>query len=126
MGYNRQMDIDEIRSRFTPAIKEITEQCLVTDDFVDKDMFQVYITTVWGNAVLEPERSGIEESDLPVLHDYLSEELARMVGQGQDLTRCFEYLMSKDGEDCLARLQVTARHREFINYFGRLMLAAGG
>ena len=120
------MDIDEIRQRFAPALQEITDQCLVTDDFVDKDMFRVYITTVWGNAVLEPERSGIGESDLPVLHDYLSEELGRIVGKDQDLTGCFEYLMSKEGEDCLERLQVTGRHKEFINYFGRLMLAAQG
>lgn len=117
------MDIDEARALFSPAVQEIVEACCVTDDFVDKDMFRVYITTIWGNAVLEPRKTGIEESDLPALHDFLNEEIETLLGRGESLTSCYEYLVSKSGEEGLERLQVTARHKEFIQYFARLILS---
>ena len=74
------MDIDEIRRRFEPAVNEIIDACCITEDFVDKDRFRVYIATIWGNAVLQPEKSGIDESDLSVLHDFLNEEIQKLLG----------------------------------------------
>ena len=117
------MDIEFIRKSFKPAVNEILETCSISEAFVDKEMFQVYMTTVWGNAVLEPARTGIEESDLPLLHDFLNEELEDIMGEGYSLTDCFEYLVSKDGEDAMLRLQLTSNHKEFIHYFARLILA---
>ena len=49
------MDINQIRQAFTPAVQEIIDICRVTDDFVDKDMFRVYVATIWGNAVGKAE-----------------------------------------------------------------------
>jgi hypothetical protein len=120
------MNINEIRDRFQPAIQEIINASGVDDQFVDKDRFQVYVTTVWGNAVLDPERSGITEADLPVLHDFLNEELEGILGKGQTVTDCYEYLTSKKGEDAMTRLQVNQQHRDFIHYFARLILGADG
>ena len=117
------MDIEFIRKSFKPAVNEIIETCSISDAIVDKEMFQVYMVTVWGNAVLEPARTGIEESDLPLLHDFLNEELEDIMGEGYSLTDCFEYLVSKDGEDAMVRLQLTSNHKEFIEYFARLILA---
>lgn len=116
------MSLNEIRVRFTPALNEIIDSCRITDDFVDKEQFQVLIATVWGNAVLEPERSGIEESDLEDLHDFLNEQIERVLGEGVTITNCFEFIVSKSGEDSLARQQVTANHKEFLHYFARLIL----
>lgn len=116
------MDIVEIRQKFTPAVHEIIDRCRLTDDFVDKDMFRVYIATIWGNAVLDPEQTGLDESDLSVLHDFLNEEIAAVLGEDQSITRCYEYLVSKAGEDALARLQVGSQHREFLYYFARLII----
>ena len=118
------MDIIDIRLRFKPAVQEIIDQCRVSDDFVDKDMFRVYIATIWGNAVLEPQRSGIEESDLSVLHDFLNEEVEKVLGAGEDITRCYEFIVSQEGDDSLMRLRVTPRHKEFLHYFARLILSA--
>ena len=118
------MDINDVRDRFMPAVTEIIEQCRVTDDFIDKDMFRVYIATVWGNAVLEPDQNGIDESELSVLHDFLNEEIGKVLGKGQNIASCYGYIVSKDGEESLARLQVTARHREFLHYFARLIQAS--
>lgn len=126
MRYTLAMDIDDIRQRFTPAVQEIIDQCRVTDDFVDKDMFRVYIATIWGNAVLDPRESGIEESQLSLLHDFLNEEIEKVLGSNQDVARCYEFIVSKDGDESLARLHVTPRHKEFLHYFARLVLASAG
>lgn len=116
------MPIEEMRSRFTPAVEEIINRCQIADEFVDKEKFQVMIATVWGNAVLDPDRSGIDESDLPYLHDFLNEYIGELVGSGETLTNCYEFIVSKKGDDSLARQQVTANHKEFLHYFARLIL----
>ena len=116
------MSLSDIRHRFTPALDEIIDRCRLTDDFVDKEQFQVLIATVWGNAVLEPERSGIESADLEDLHDFLNEQIERVMGEGSSVTGCFEFIVSKQGEDSLARQQVTKNHKEFLLYFARLIL----
>ena len=116
------MSLNDIRHRFTPALDEIIDRCRLTDDFVDKEQFQVLIATVWGNAVLEPERSGIESTDLEDLHDFLNEQIERVMGEGSSVTGCFEFIVSKQGEDSLARQQVTKNHKEFLLYFARLIL----
>ena len=116
------MTIDDIQERFTPALEEMTDQCRISDDFVDKEKFQVMIATVWGNAVLDPERSGLVEADLPPLHDFLNEKIGEIVGSGSTVTSCFEFILSKKGEDSLARQSVSAKHKEFLHYFARLIL----
>ncbi len=116
------MDRDEIRRVFSPAIEEIAERCSISDRFVDKEMFQVYIATIWGNAVLDPARSGLDEADLTLLHDFLNEEVAGIVGREADVTGCFEFIVSKEGDDALVRLGISQRHKEFLHYFARLIL----
>jgi|TARA_B100001079_G_C16323241_1_gene475627 hypothetical protein len=120
------MDIEEVRRRFDPAVNEIIDSCRITEDFVDKDRFRVYIATIWGNAVLDPEKSGIEESELSILHDFFNEEISKVLGSDQTITSCYEYLISKAGEDCLSRLQVSQQHKDFIHYFARLILGSDG
>jgi len=48
------MELSELRTRFIPAIEEILDQCRISDDLVDTERFQVYMATIWGNAVLNP------------------------------------------------------------------------
>ena len=116
------MELIEIRQRFIPAIEEILDQCRIAEGIVDKEKFQVFIATIWGNAVLEPERSGIEEKDLSSLHDFLNEEIARIVGEGADVTSCYEFIVSKKGEESLERQGTNTRHKEFLYYFAKLIL----
>lgn len=116
------MTLEEINERFLPAIDQMIDRCRVSDDFVDKEKFQVLVATVWGNVVLDPEKSGVEESDLPDLHDFMNQHLDQVVGAGETVTTCFEFIMSKKGEDSLIRQQVSANHIEFLHYFARLIL----
>jgi hypothetical protein len=117
------MELNHLKKRYAPAIDEILDQCRITDEFVDKEKFQVYMATIWGNAVLDPQRSGLEEDDLESLHDFLNEEIQRVVGSGETITGCYEFIVSKKGEESLSRQQVAQRHRDFLYHFARLMLA---
>lgn len=116
------MTLEEITERFTPAIEEIVDRCRIADEFVDKDQFRVLLATVWGNAVLDPRRSGIEESDLENLHDFLNTHVEKVVGPGEDIMSCYRFIVSKAGEDSLARQRVTQSHKEFLHYFARLII----
>jgi len=116
------MELSELRLRFIPAIEEILDQCRITDDLVDKERFQVYMATIWGNAVLDPERSGIEVSDLSALHDFFNEEIERVLGEGATVTGCFDFIVSKEGDESMARLGTTNQHKEFLHYFAGLIL----
>ena len=116
------MNIEEARAQFIPAVEEILDDCRLSDDLVDKDRFQIMMATIWGNAVLEPERTGIQDSDLETLHDYLSEEIQRVVGPDEDLSSCYRYLMSQEGVDSMTRQQLSVRHKTFIRYFAQLVL----
>lgn len=116
------MELANLRERFIPAIEEILSLCKITDDLIDKEKFQVYIATIWGNAVLNPEKSGLAEADLESLHDFLNEEIERIVGTGATITTCYDFIVSKKGDESMARQQVTQRHRNFLYYFSRLIL----
>ena len=116
------MELEDIRERFTPALEEILNLCKITDALLDKEKFQVYVATIWGNAVLEPEKSGLTEDDLETLHDFLNEEMETLVGKGSTVTSCYDFISSKNGDESMSRQQVTQRHRDFLYYFARLIL----
>jgi len=117
------MKLNEIRSLYHSVIEDILEMCVVGETILDKEMFQIYVATVWGNSVLEPQRMGIAENDLVVLHDYLNEELEKALGKGSSITDCFEFIITKQGEESLVRYRVTKQHKEFLHYFARLILS---
>ena len=120
------MTPSEIRQHFTPAVNELIDRCRITEEFVDTEQFQVLVATIWGNAVLEPERTGIEEADLSNFHDFLNDHISRVVGEGSTITTCYEFIVSKKGEESLTRQQVSSRHREFLHHFARLILGGLG
>lgn len=120
------MDITDIETLFSPAIDEIIDSCRIADDFVDREMFQICIATVWGNTVLEPARAGITENDLSLLHDFLNEYVETIVGDGADIRQCYEFIVSQAGENSMARLEITQRHKEFLYYFAELILSPEG
>ena len=117
------MELNNLKELYAPAIDEILERCRITDEFIDKEKYQIFLATIWGNAVVDPKGAGLEETDLETLHDYLNIELQEVVGAEATLTTCFEFIVSKKGQDSLDRQKITSRHRAFLNYFARLILA---
>ena len=116
------MSAEQIKTTFRPAMEEIIERCSVTEGYVDKEQFQIMLATIWGNAVLDPSRSGISEDQLPELHDFLNTYLVEIVGAESNLTNCFEFIVSKAGQDSMDRQRITSNHRQFLHHFARLIL----
>jgi len=117
------MSPEEIRAIFEPIVDKIFESCALTDNLADKEMFQIYNATVWGNAVLEPQQAGLEVDDLSLLHDYLNEVIQGIMGPNTSITSCFEFLESKIGQESMTRFELTKRHKDFLNYFTTLILS---
>lgn len=116
------MNIDDISVKFGPAVQEIVDMCRISDSMFDKDLFRIYIATIWGNAVVSPDRSGIEESDLEILHDYLNTELQSLLTKESTISSCYEFIVSKQGDDSMTRLRLPGQHKEFLLYMARLIL----
>ena len=116
------MSAEKIKASFRPAMDEIIERCSVAEGYIDKEQFQVMLATIWGNAVLDPSRSGITEEQLPELHDFLNTYLFEIVGENSNLTNCFEFIVSKAGQDSMDRQRITPNHRQFLHHFAKLIL----
>ena len=116
------MSAEQIKTTFSPAMDEIIERCSVSEGYVDKEQFQIMLATIWGNAVLDPSRSGIREDQLPELHDFLNTYLVEIVGAESNLTNCFEFIVSKAGQDSMDRQRITSNHRQFLHHFAGLIL----
>jgi hypothetical protein len=116
------MEIADIQTLYGSMLEDLVRMSTIDETIFDREAFQIYVATVWGNSVLEPERMHLTLDDLPTLHDYLNEELEKTVGLGTSVTSCFEFIESKAGEDSMNRYRVTRQHREFLKYFARLVL----
>ena len=51
-----------------------------------------------GQRCAVPDEAGIEEDDLPTLHDLVVAELVEVIGLGTDLESVFRFISSKEGE----------------------------
>ena len=117
------MDIQEIKTRFAPAVQEIIDLCSISDSLFDRESFLIYIATIWGNTVSAPERAGISEADLEMLHNVLNEEIKKRLSEDVSVTSCYEFVLSKKGEEAMSRMRLTPQHKEFLEYFARLILS---
>lgn len=109
---------------YDPVLAEIRDRSSVAESFLDKDIYRIYLATLWANAVTAPERSRLTEADLEPFHDFLVERAGEVLG-GDDCVRdCFRHLISDDGRQAMLRCHVPPRHREFLVHFGHLMLHA--
>jgi len=108
------------------VLDEIEHRAAVAGRFIDKDLYQVYITTLWSNVVMYPDDVGLAEADLEPLHDYLNESVARVLGADRTLTDCFRFLNTKAGEQAMDRCRLSRTHRELLQYFCSMILDPEG
>ena len=88
----------DIAESFKPVFKDIRERSTVAERFIDRDLYRVYVSTLWSNVVMSPEEVGLEEEDLPDLHDILVEEINDAIGETESLQDVFRFIASKNGE----------------------------
>lgn len=111
---------------FAPVFKDIRERSTVTERFLDRDLYRVYISTLWSNVVLSPEEVGLEEDDLPDLHDILLAEINDAIGNTESLHDIFQFISSKGGERAMQEARLTQNHKDLLQYFASMILDPDG
>jgi len=118
--------MDRFETTFRPVLDEIEQRSSVAGRFVDKDLYRIYIATLWANLALDPGEAGIEEHDLEAVHDYLNHALGAVLGQDHTLSDCFRFINSKPGESAMDRCRLTRTHKDLLLYFCSIILDPDG
>lgn len=120
------MNDPAIRARFSQILDDIERRSCVTEHFVDRETYQLYIATLWANVVLNPGDAGLDESALEPLHGYLNERVAQVLGASASVTECFRFVNSKAGERAMSEARLNSTHRELLLYFSSMILDPDG
>jgi hypothetical protein len=120
------LELNDLRYAFEPVFTDIRERSTVAERFIDRNLYQVYMATLWANVVLSPGEAGIEEDDLEPLHNLVVDELAEVLGNGSDLTTVFEFITSKPGEQAMLEAKLNQTHKDLLAYFSSMILDPEG
>ena len=116
----------DLKYAFEPVFTDIRERSTVVERFIDRNLYQVYMATLWANVVLSPGEAGIEEEDLEGLHDLVVEELSEVLGKGATLNTVFEFISSKPGEQAMLEAKLNQTHKDLLQYFSSMILDPEG
>ena len=117
---------DHLKHAFEPVFVDIRERSTVVERFIDRNLFRLYMATLWANVVLSPDEADIEEDDLPTLHDLVVAELVEVIGIGTDLESVFRFISSKEGEKTMAEAKLNQTHKDLLQYFSSMILDPDG
>ncbi len=115
-----------MKEQFAPVFADIRERSTVAERFIDRNLYSIYIATLWANVVLSPEDVGLLEEDLEDLHDVLVEEMEDVLGAGTTLQDIFKFVTSKDGERAMGEARLTQSHKDLLSYFASMILDPEG
>ena len=116
----------DLNYAFEPVFTDIRERSTVVERFIDRNLYQVYMATLWANVVLSPSEAGIDEEDLEGLHDLVVDELSEVLGKGTDLKTVFEFISSKPGEQAMLEAKLNQTHKDLLQYFSSMILDPEG
>ena len=119
-------DSELLRVRLKPVLEDIVKRSTVAERFVHRDAYRITLATLWTNLVLKPEDADIDEADLEAVHDLLSAEAQAVLGADEDLTSCFAFLNSKQGEAAMKEAKLTKTHKDLLLYFCSMILDPDG
>jgi hypothetical protein len=120
------LELTDLKYAFEPVFTDIRERSTVVERFIDRNLYQVYMATLWANVVLSPGEAGIGEDDLETLHDLVVEELGEVLGKGTDLNAVFEFISSKPGEQAMLEAKLNQTHKDLLQYFSSMILDPEG
>lgn len=115
-----------LRARLKPVLEDMVKRSTVAERFVHRDAYRITLATLWTNLVLKPEDADIDETDLEAVHDLLSAEAQAVLGADEDLTSCFAFLNSKQGEAAMKEARLTKTHKDLLLYFCSMILDPDG
>ena len=117
---------DSLANSFKPVFADIRERSSVAESFIDRDLYRVYIATLWSNVVLSPDEVGLLEEDLEDLHDILIAEISDAIVPHESLHPDFQFIASKAGERAMAEARLTQSHKDLLQYFASMILDPEG
>ena len=120
------MTPEELEYAFSPVLADLEERSKVAERFINRELYQIYVATLWSNVVMNPDEVGLTEEALPMLHDLLNSQLASVLGADGSLHSCFAFLNSKAGERAMAEASLTQTHKELLLYFASMILDPEG
>lgn len=120
------LELTDLKYAFEPVFTDIRERSTVVERFIDRNLYQVYMATLWANVVLSPGEAGIGEDDLEALHDLVVEELGEVLGKGTNLNAVFEFISSKPGEQAMLEAKLNQTHKDLLQYFSSMILDPEG
>ncbi len=116
----------DLEAAFDPVLNDISERSRVAGSFVDKDLYRIYIATLWANVVLDPGDVGIGENDLEAVHDIVNNRVAEILGADQNIRECFRVVNDQSGEQAMQAAQLTKNHKDLLLYFSSMILDPDG
>ena len=116
----------EASAEVLAVFADIRERSMIAERFIDRDLYRVYVATLWSNVVLSPDEVGLEEEDLPDLHDILLEEIKDAIGEIDSLHDIFRFISSKNGERAMQEARLTQSHKDLLQYFASMILDPDG
>lgn len=116
----------ELARIFQPILATVERQSGLVERFVDKDLYRIYLATLWANLVLDPAAAGIDESDLENAHDVINLAAAKVLGDDQAIVAAYRFINGKEGEQAMARARLSSRHRQLLTYFCSMILDPEG
>lgn len=120
------MTENALEEKFRSVFDDIRDRSTVVDRFIDRDLYRVYVATLWSNVVLSPEEVGLSEEDLEDLHDMLLIEMSDAIGAQDSMHPLFQFISSKDGERAMAEARLTQSHKDLLQYFASMILDPDG
>ena len=116
------MEQAEIRAIFSPVLEEIIKDSTVANTFIDRELYQINLATLWANVVLKPHNAGLEESDLETVHGIFDSHVKNVLGDKKSVKDCFGFVNTKAGEQAMLRSQLTQMHKDMLLYFCSMIL----
>ncbi len=116
----------QLRDNFAPVFADIRERATVAERFIDRDLYRVYIATLWSNVVLSPEEVGLDEDDIEDLHDVVLAEVNDAIGAHDSMHTVFQFITSKDGERAMQEARLNQTHKDLLLYFASMILDPEG
>lgn len=116
----------ELAERFDPILADVARRSRVADTFVDRNLYQLYIATLWANVVLNPEDAGLDADDLEDLHELVNARIAAVLGPDEAIKTCFSFVNSRAGELAMQEARLTQNHKDLLLYFASMILDPDG
>jgi len=107
-------------------LEEIKQRSRITEHLIDKNKYELYLTTLWMNIVLEMEDIGLAQADLEPALEIINKSAQDVLGVQEPVIEAFRHLTTKEGEQLMEKENVSTRHKQMLLYLASIILDPEG